>query len=159
MSLLTTSFSPHVDLALHGVDIVCNSSASHHVVGKSAHRINHLVLATTSKVNLFLLFFWISLTLSLLWLSAFHLKYRLVEFIYIQIIGVATETVFITMVCLPLLKTGSCMLRYLSLVWKKWFALTLSKSFRNCIYSVGLRSENHSFSGCSHCYTGSSGKL
>ncbi|VDD85859.1 unnamed protein product [Enterobius vermicularis] len=48
---LWTTKSPHVDLALHGVDIVCNSSASHHVVGKSAHRINHLVLATTSKVG------------------------------------------------------------------------------------------------------------
>lgn len=44
-------FRPHVDLALHGVDIICNGSASHHVLGKSAHRINHLVLASTAKVR------------------------------------------------------------------------------------------------------------
>uniref|UniRef100_A0A915AML6 Glutamine-dependent NAD(+) synthetase n=1 Tax=Parascaris univalens TaxID=6257 RepID=A0A915AML6_PARUN len=48
---LWTSRSPHVDLALHGVDIICNGSASHHVLGKSAHRINHLVLASTAKVG------------------------------------------------------------------------------------------------------------
>lgn len=48
---LWTSRSPNVDMALHGVDIICNGSASHHVLGKSAHRINHLILGSTSKVG------------------------------------------------------------------------------------------------------------
>lgn len=39
-----------MDLALEGVEIFCNSSGSHHVLGKSCYRINQLVLGTTSKV-------------------------------------------------------------------------------------------------------------
>lgn len=43
-------FRPSGNLALQGVDIICNSSGSHHVLGKSCIRIKRLVLGTTSKV-------------------------------------------------------------------------------------------------------------
>jgi len=54
-----TARSPSNDLALQGVEIICNSSGSHHVLGKSYKRIKQLVLGITSKVfylNLFLEF-------------------------------------------------------------------------------------------------------
>ena len=48
-----TARSPSNDLALQGVDIICNSSGSHHVLGKSYRRIKQLVLGITSKVLFF----------------------------------------------------------------------------------------------------------
>lgn len=47
-----TAHSPSNELALQGVEIICNPSGSHHVLGKSNTRINRLVLGTTSKVKL-----------------------------------------------------------------------------------------------------------
>jgi NAD+ synthase (glutamine-hydrolysing) len=46
-----TAKSPSNELALQGVEIICNASGSHHVLGKSSKRINQLVLGTTSKVR------------------------------------------------------------------------------------------------------------
>uniref|UniRef100_A0A1I8BIG3 Glutamine-dependent NAD(+) synthetase n=1 Tax=Meloidogyne hapla TaxID=6305 RepID=A0A1I8BIG3_MELHA len=46
-----TARSPSNDLALQGVDIICNSSGSHHVLGKSYRRIKQLVLGITSKLG------------------------------------------------------------------------------------------------------------
>ncbi|KAF7639326.1 Glutamine-dependent NAD(+) synthetase [Meloidogyne graminicola] len=46
-----TARSPSNDLALQGVDIICNSSGSHHVLGKSYKRIKQLVLGITSKLG------------------------------------------------------------------------------------------------------------
>uniref|UniRef100_A0A915D1H6 Glutamine-dependent NAD(+) synthetase n=1 Tax=Ditylenchus dipsaci TaxID=166011 RepID=A0A915D1H6_9BILA len=48
---LWTAKSPSAELALQGVDILCNSSGSHHTLGKSCLRINQLVLGTTSKLG------------------------------------------------------------------------------------------------------------
>ncbi|KAI1724994.1 NAD synthase domain-containing protein [Ditylenchus destructor] len=48
---LWTAKSPSAELALQGVDILCNASGSHHVLGKSCLRINQLVLGTTSKLG------------------------------------------------------------------------------------------------------------
>ncbi|KAL3108183.1 hypothetical protein niasHT_016374 [Heterodera trifolii] len=44
-------FGPSQRLALQGVDIICNSSGSHHVLGKSRMRINQLVLGATAKLG------------------------------------------------------------------------------------------------------------
>uniref|UniRef100_A0A915LD93 Glutamine-dependent NAD(+) synthetase n=1 Tax=Meloidogyne javanica TaxID=6303 RepID=A0A915LD93_MELJA len=46
-----TARSPSNDLALQGVEIICNSSGSHHVLGKSYKRIKQLVLGITSKLG------------------------------------------------------------------------------------------------------------
>ncbi|KAH7707703.1 Protein QNS-1 b [Aphelenchoides avenae] len=51
---LWTAKSPSVDLALAGVDIICNASGSHHVLGKSHTRINKLVIGATIKAGFFL---------------------------------------------------------------------------------------------------------
>ncbi|GMT23683.1 hypothetical protein PFISCL1PPCAC_14980, partial [Pristionchus fissidentatus] len=48
---LWTAQSSHIDLALRGVDIVCNGSGSHHILGKSNKRINQLVLGGSGKVG------------------------------------------------------------------------------------------------------------
>uniref|UniRef100_A0A914BZR9 Glutamine-dependent NAD(+) synthetase n=1 Tax=Acrobeloides nanus TaxID=290746 RepID=A0A914BZR9_9BILA len=48
---LWTAKSPSVDYALQGVDIICNASGSHHVLGKSHQRINQLVLGATRKLG------------------------------------------------------------------------------------------------------------
>ncbi|GMR47722.1 hypothetical protein PMAYCL1PPCAC_17917, partial [Pristionchus mayeri] len=48
---LWTAQSSHIDLALRGVDIVCNGSGSHHVLGKSNRRLNQLVLGGCGKVG------------------------------------------------------------------------------------------------------------
>lgn len=44
-------FSSHVHLGLHGVDIIVNSSGSHHILGKSCYRLNQLILGSTGKVK------------------------------------------------------------------------------------------------------------
>ncbi|CAD5205885.1 unnamed protein product [Bursaphelenchus okinawaensis] len=48
---LWTAKTKAVDLTLHAVDIVCNGSGSHHVLGKSHQRINQLVLGQTQKLG------------------------------------------------------------------------------------------------------------
>uniref|UniRef100_A0A1I7YUW2 Glutamine-dependent NAD(+) synthetase n=1 Tax=Steinernema glaseri TaxID=37863 RepID=A0A1I7YUW2_9BILA len=48
---LWTANSPSVDLALSGVDIICNGSGSHHILGKSHRRINELVLGASAKLG------------------------------------------------------------------------------------------------------------
>ncbi|CEF69535.1 Glutamine-dependent NAD(+) synthetase [Strongyloides ratti] len=48
---LWTCQSPHKILTLENVDIICNPSASHHVLSKSSHRLNQLLLGTTSKLG------------------------------------------------------------------------------------------------------------
>lgn len=53
---LWTARSPHVELTLQGVDIVCNASGSHHVLGKSCKRINQLVIGATSKLGVVYLY-------------------------------------------------------------------------------------------------------
>uniref|UniRef100_A0A914H0I0 Glutamine-dependent NAD(+) synthetase n=1 Tax=Globodera rostochiensis TaxID=31243 RepID=A0A914H0I0_GLORO len=54
MEMCEEMWAPHgpsQQLALQGVDIICNSSGSHHVLGKSRMRINQLVLGTTAKLG------------------------------------------------------------------------------------------------------------
>ncbi|KAG5518693.1 hypothetical protein PMAC_002662 [Pneumocystis sp. 'macacae'] len=46
-------FTPHIDLALNGVEIICNSSGSHHELGKINTRIN-LIQEAMSKVCIYL---------------------------------------------------------------------------------------------------------
>ncbi|VDN28936.1 unnamed protein product, partial [Gongylonema pulchrum] len=41
----------YIDLAQNGVDIVCNPSASFHVLGNSDHRINNLIMESTAKAG------------------------------------------------------------------------------------------------------------
>uniref|UniRef100_A0A0N5C0S3 Glutamine-dependent NAD(+) synthetase n=1 Tax=Strongyloides papillosus TaxID=174720 RepID=A0A0N5C0S3_STREA len=48
---LWTCQSPHKMLTLENVDIICNPSASHHVLSKSSHRLNQLLLGTTAKLG------------------------------------------------------------------------------------------------------------
>jgi hypothetical protein len=60
-----TAQSPSNELALQGVEIICNSSGSHHVLGKSCRRISQLVLGTTSKVWGHSLVGWMSGRISL----------------------------------------------------------------------------------------------
>ncbi|TKR62311.1 hypothetical protein L596_026293 [Steinernema carpocapsae] len=49
---LWTANSPNVDLAMSGVDIICNGSGSHHILGKSHRRINELVLGASAKLGI-----------------------------------------------------------------------------------------------------------
>lgn len=78
-------FRPSGNLALQGVDIICNSSGSHHVLGKSCIRIKRLVLGTTSKV--------------LNYKDNKILLFSLVVFICIAIIVDVTVIEFITTEC------------------------------------------------------------
>uniref|UniRef100_A0A0K0FVE4 Glutamine-dependent NAD(+) synthetase n=1 Tax=Strongyloides venezuelensis TaxID=75913 RepID=A0A0K0FVE4_STRVS len=48
---LWTCQSPHKMLTLENVDVICNPSASHHVLSKSSHRLNQLLLGTTAKLG------------------------------------------------------------------------------------------------------------
>ncbi|KAI6227386.1 Glutamine-dependent NAD(+) synthetase [Aphelenchoides fujianensis] len=48
---LWTAKTKAVDLSLRAVDIICNASGSHHVLGKSHQRINQLVLGQTQKLG------------------------------------------------------------------------------------------------------------
>lgn len=48
---LWTAKTKAVDLSLQAVDIICNASGSHHVLGKSHQRINQLVLGQTQKLG------------------------------------------------------------------------------------------------------------
>ncbi|CAJ0937689.1 unnamed protein product, partial [Mesorhabditis belari] len=48
---LWTANSSHVHLGLRGVDIIVNSSGSHHILGKSCYRLNQLILGSTGKVG------------------------------------------------------------------------------------------------------------
>ncbi|CAI4227104.1 unnamed protein product [Auanema sp. JU1783] len=48
---LWTTNSPHTTLALLGVDIICNSSGSHHILGKSNYRINQLIVGSSQKTG------------------------------------------------------------------------------------------------------------
>uniref|UniRef100_A0A0N4Z5Y9 Glutamine-dependent NAD(+) synthetase n=1 Tax=Parastrongyloides trichosuri TaxID=131310 RepID=A0A0N4Z5Y9_PARTI len=48
---LWCSRNPHTFLAFENVDIICNSSASHHVLSKSSHRLNQLLLGATQKTG------------------------------------------------------------------------------------------------------------
>ncbi|KAI6230974.1 Glutamine-dependent NAD(+) synthetase [Aphelenchoides besseyi] len=48
---LWTAKTKAVDLSLRAVDIICNGSGSHHVLGKSHQRINQLVLGQTQKMG------------------------------------------------------------------------------------------------------------
>uniref|UniRef100_A0A1I7S618 Glutamine-dependent NAD(+) synthetase n=1 Tax=Bursaphelenchus xylophilus TaxID=6326 RepID=A0A1I7S618_BURXY len=48
---LWTAKTKAVDLTLRAVDIICNGSGSHHVLGKSHQRINQLVLGQTQKLG------------------------------------------------------------------------------------------------------------
>jgi NAD+ synthase (glutamine-hydrolysing) len=43
---LWTPFATHINLSLHGVDIICNSSASHHVLRKLNTRLDLIINAT-----------------------------------------------------------------------------------------------------------------
>lgn len=47
-------FRHHIELGLRGVDIICNGSGSHHILGKSNYRINQLILGGSQKVVLML---------------------------------------------------------------------------------------------------------
>ncbi|CAJ0562541.1 unnamed protein product, partial [Mesorhabditis spiculigera] len=48
---LWTANSSHVHMGLRGVDIIVNSSGSHHILGKSCYRLNQLILGSTGKVG------------------------------------------------------------------------------------------------------------
>lgn len=99
-----TATSPSNELALQGVEIICNSSGSHHVLGKSNTRINQLVLGTTSKV--FIFFFCKKMCFSL------------AAFIYTQIIEEWTESGFISMGWAQLHKITNFLLKYRNLISK-----------------------------------------
>ncbi|CAB3406262.1 unnamed protein product [Caenorhabditis bovis] len=43
--------STHIALSQQGVDIICNGSGSHHILGKSNYRINQLILGSSGKVG------------------------------------------------------------------------------------------------------------
>ncbi|CCJ31008.1 unnamed protein product [Pneumocystis jirovecii] len=51
---LFTSSSPHIDLALNGVEIICNSSGSHHELGKINTRINLIQEAMSKSGGIYL---------------------------------------------------------------------------------------------------------
>ncbi|KAK6750829.1 hypothetical protein RB195_002662 [Necator americanus] len=48
---LWTAHSQHTELGLRGVDIICNGSASHHILGKSNYRLNQLILGGSQKAG------------------------------------------------------------------------------------------------------------
>ncbi|EYC14368.1 hypothetical protein Y032_0040g169 [Ancylostoma ceylanicum] len=48
---LWASHSRHIELGLRGVDIICNGSGSHHILGKSNYRINQLILGGSQKTG------------------------------------------------------------------------------------------------------------
>ncbi|PAV65352.1 hypothetical protein WR25_24648 [Diploscapter pachys] len=48
---LWTAHSSHIELAQQGVDIICNGSGSHHILGKSNYRINQLILGGSQKIG------------------------------------------------------------------------------------------------------------
>ncbi|UMM29095.1 hypothetical protein L5515_011627 [Caenorhabditis briggsae] len=48
---LWSSRSTNIRLAEQGVDIICNGSGSHHILGKSNYRINQLILGSSAKVG------------------------------------------------------------------------------------------------------------
>uniref|UniRef100_A0A1I7TD81 Glutamine-dependent NAD(+) synthetase n=1 Tax=Caenorhabditis tropicalis TaxID=1561998 RepID=A0A1I7TD81_9PELO len=48
---LWSARSTNIRLAEQGVDIICNGSGSHHILGKSNYRINQLILGSSAKVG------------------------------------------------------------------------------------------------------------
>ncbi|WKY07198.1 hypothetical protein Q1695_006987 [Nippostrongylus brasiliensis] len=48
---LWAAHSQHIELGLRGVDIICNGSGSHHILGKSNYRINQLILGGSQKTG------------------------------------------------------------------------------------------------------------
>ncbi|CAI5448996.1 unnamed protein product [Caenorhabditis angaria] len=48
---LWSARSTNISLAEQGVDIICNGSGSHHILGKSNYRINQLILGSCGKVG------------------------------------------------------------------------------------------------------------
>uniref|UniRef100_A0A1I7X9R5 NAD(+) synthase [glutamine-hydrolyzing] n=1 Tax=Heterorhabditis bacteriophora TaxID=37862 RepID=A0A1I7X9R5_HETBA len=46
---LWTAIPSHTRLAMQGVDIICNGSGSHHILGKSNYRINQLILGGSQR--------------------------------------------------------------------------------------------------------------
>uniref|UniRef100_A0A1I7XA12 Glutamine-dependent NAD(+) synthetase n=1 Tax=Heterorhabditis bacteriophora TaxID=37862 RepID=A0A1I7XA12_HETBA len=48
---LWTAIPSHTRLAMQGVDIICNGSGSHHILGKSNYRINQLILGGSQRIG------------------------------------------------------------------------------------------------------------